>query len=185
MSQATKEATHSQFVPTDEELAPFKTKQKLFILNYLANNGNATQAALAAGYSQKTAYKTGSENLSKPHIAGLIEKYEKMALESAGLTVEMVNKEIARLVTSDVTSLLDYNKRKGLTLKDITALPEDVTGSIQSISFDGSTYKVKNHSKTAALALAMKSLGMDKTTIEHKGNVTIERTMFNDPEDKA
>ena len=40
-------------------------KQKLFCEEYLIDL-NATQAALRAGYSEKTAYSIGNENLKKP-----------------------------------------------------------------------------------------------------------------------
>ena len=48
-------------------------KQKRFVDEYLVS-GNATQAALKAGYSKKTAQRMGSENLSKPLIKRAIEK---------------------------------------------------------------------------------------------------------------
>ena len=42
-------------------------KQQLFVDEYLIDL-NATQAALRAGYSEKTARSIGAENLSKPDI---------------------------------------------------------------------------------------------------------------------
>lgn len=42
-------------------------KQKAFC-DYYIETGNATEAAIRAGYSQKTAKETGYENLTKPHI---------------------------------------------------------------------------------------------------------------------
>ena len=50
-------------------------KQKLFCNEYLIDL-NATQAAIRAGYSGKTAYRTGADNLKKPQIAEYIS--EKM-----------------------------------------------------------------------------------------------------------
>ena len=47
------------------------TKQRVFVYEYL-RDFNATQAALRAGYSPKTAYSIGQENLKKPEIAELI-----------------------------------------------------------------------------------------------------------------
>jgi phage terminase small subunit len=44
------------------------TKQKAFCEFYAGNGGNATQAAIDAGYSENTAKEIGSENLTKPHI---------------------------------------------------------------------------------------------------------------------
>lgn len=47
-------------------------KQRVFIDEYL-RDFNATQAAIRAGYSEKTAYSIGSENLTKPEIKAEID----------------------------------------------------------------------------------------------------------------
>lgn len=49
------------------------TKQKRFADEYLIDS-NATQAAIRAGYSKKTAYSIGVENLSKPEIRAYIDE---------------------------------------------------------------------------------------------------------------
>lgn len=46
-------------------------KQRMFVAEYL-RDFNATQAALRAGYSPRTAYAIGQENLKKPEIAKAI-----------------------------------------------------------------------------------------------------------------
>lgn len=57
-------------------------KQRRFADEYIANGCNATAAAKAAGYSKKTAYSIGNENLSKPEIQEYI-KERTAALEAA------------------------------------------------------------------------------------------------------
>lgn len=52
-------------------------KQKAFADEYIRNSGNATQAAIVAGYSKKTAAAIGTENLHKPHIAAYIAERQK------------------------------------------------------------------------------------------------------------
>lgn len=47
-------------------------KQKRFVEEYLIDL-NATQAAIKAGYSPKTAYSMGNENLNKPELKAYIE----------------------------------------------------------------------------------------------------------------
>ena len=54
-------------------------KQDAFIKSYLLNGGNATQAAIKAGYSEKTAYSIGQENLSKPVIQNHIKAHQQQA----------------------------------------------------------------------------------------------------------
>lgn len=58
-------------------MAKLTTKQDAFVKAYLLNGGNATQAAIKAGYSPNTACEMGSENLTKPKIAALIAEHQK------------------------------------------------------------------------------------------------------------
>jgi len=62
-------------------------KQQRFVEEYLIDL-NATQAAIRAGYSEKTAYSIGQENLNKPVIAEEIEKRQEKIGEDNGITVE-------------------------------------------------------------------------------------------------
>lgn len=57
-------------------MAKLTAKQQLFCDEYLIDL-NATQAAIRAGYSEKTARQIGTENLSKPAISEYIEKRMK------------------------------------------------------------------------------------------------------------
>mgnify|MGYP003122375487 CR=1 FL=1 len=52
-------------------------KQDAFVKAYLLNGGNATQAAIKAGYSEKTAKSIGQENLTKPAVKKAIAKHQK------------------------------------------------------------------------------------------------------------
>lgn len=56
-----------------EKLTP---KQQRFVTEYL-KCGNATEAAKQAGYSEKTAFRIGAENLQKPAIARAIERAQE------------------------------------------------------------------------------------------------------------
>ena len=57
-------------------------KQKKFADEYIIS-GNATQAAIKAGYSKKTARFTGAENLTKPNIKAYIDERMKKLEEEA------------------------------------------------------------------------------------------------------
>jgi phage terminase small subunit len=56
-------------------------KQDAFVKEYLLNGGNATQAAIDAGYNPKTAAVTACENLRKPNIQVAIEEHQKKTEE--------------------------------------------------------------------------------------------------------
>lgn len=70
-------------------------KQKRFCDEYLIDL-NATQAAIRAGYSEKTAYRTGADNLRKPQIKKYIE--QRMAEKEAELIADQ--DEVLKYLTS-------------------------------------------------------------------------------------
>ena len=70
-------------------MAKLTPKQQRFVEEYLIDL-NATQAAIRAGYSEKTAYSVGHENLKKPEIQKAIEEAQEKLSNKAQVTVEMV-----------------------------------------------------------------------------------------------
>ncbi len=61
-------------------------KQNQFCEEYL-KDFNATKAAIRAGYSEKTAYSIGNENLKKPEIGENIELRKSKISEGTELTI--------------------------------------------------------------------------------------------------
>ncbi|WP_080995305.1 terminase small subunit [Xanthomonas arboricola] len=68
-------------------------KQQRFVVEYLKDQ-NATQAAIRAGYSEKTARSVGSENLTKPDIAAAIQKAQAKVAQQAAVTVHSLAAEL-------------------------------------------------------------------------------------------
>jgi phage terminase small subunit len=70
-------------------------KQKRFA-DYYIETGNATESAIRAGYSEKTAKEMGYENLTKPHIREHIDS----VLKEIGNKRIMNAEEVMQLLTS-------------------------------------------------------------------------------------
>ncbi len=64
-------------------------KQRRFVEEYPIDL-NATQAAIRAGYSAKTAYSIGHENLSKPEIALALRDHVAALSKHSGVTAQSV-----------------------------------------------------------------------------------------------
>ena len=75
-------------------------KQKKFADEYIIS-GNATQAAINAGYSEKTARKIGSENLTKPDIKAYINERMKKLEEEAIADQAEVLKFLTRIMRDE------------------------------------------------------------------------------------
>lgn len=68
-------------------------KQQRFVAEYLVDL-NATQAAIRAGYSERTARSVGSENLTKPDITAAIAKAQNKIAKKVEVTVESLAGEL-------------------------------------------------------------------------------------------
>ena len=66
-------------------MSNFTPKQARFVEEYLVDL-NATQAAIRAGYSKKTARQVASENLTKPDIQEAIAAAQDDRSERTGIT---------------------------------------------------------------------------------------------------
>ena len=73
-------------------------KQQLFVEEFLVDL-NATAAAKRAGYSEKTAYSVGHENLKKPEIAAAIQEAKESRSERTGITADEVIKGLKKEAT--------------------------------------------------------------------------------------
>lgn len=150
-------------------------KQAAFVAEYLLC-GNATKAALAAGYSPKTARKIGAENLTKPDIAAVLgQKTAEIAarqderLAAMELTIERVRRETARIAFFDPRKMFAPDGRPlAITeLDDDTAavingldVLEEYEGSGQDRVLVGHVKKYKIADKNTALDRAAKILKM-------------------------
>lgn len=159
-------------------------KQARFVEEYLIDL-NATQAAIRAGYSEKTAQIIGSENLSKPLIAEAIEKARKKTSTKLEITRERVLMEMARLAFSDPRKMFDEDGQ----LVPIHELDDDTAAAIGGIDVnmratrgpDGETninetegvHKIKVWDKNAALEKLSKHLGLFEKDNDQKAPTII------------
>lgn len=88
-------------------------KQRLFADEYI-KIGNATQAAIKAGYAEKSARFVGAENLTKPNIKAYVDA--KMA-------------EIESHKIADAKEVLEYYTRV-LRAEEIEEVPDTVKGGL-------------------------------------------------------
>ena len=91
-------------------------RQKLFVKEYLKDL-NATQAAIRAGYSERTAGSLGQRLLKNVEIQKAIQKAMKKRERNTEITAERVLKEIATIAFAPIDDKLSYrDKIKALEL---------------------------------------------------------------------
>lgn len=149
-------------------------KQAAFVREYLIDL-NATQAAIRAGYSAKTAEQQGPRLLGNVGVSQAIAAAQQKRADKLEITAERVLQELARIAFFDPRKLLreDGEPRALSELDDDTAAAIGGLETATERDRDGeeSTFvrKYKIVSKDAALGLAMRHLGMlrDVTITAH------------------
>lgn len=156
-------------------------KQEAFVREYLIDL-NATQAAIRAGYSAKTARAVGSENLTKPDIAAAIAEAKTERSERTKIDADWLLQRFAEDVDADIADLYDDNGglkpvhewpmpfRKGLVAGiDIEEIREQgaVVGVIRKV-------KLADRTKVKELIGRHIDVGAFKDKVEHSGKVELE-----------
>lgn len=137
-------------------------KQIKFIDEYLIDL-NATQAAIRAGYSKKTAQRIGSENLSKPLLQAEIQKRRNKLQTKCEITQERVLRELAAIAFA---SGADFAKVvTGGAFDTVRMIPTDKLlpeklAAIAGVKMTANGVEVKLHDKVRALEMLGKYLGL-------------------------
>lgn len=153
-------------------------KQRRFVAEYLLDL-NATQAAIRAGYSEKTASRIGSELLGKTCISNAIENAQLARSTRTEVTADRVVKELARIAFVDTRQIFAWGPG-GVTLRPSDELSDDEAAIVAEVSEttseSGGNIKVKRFDKLKALELLGKHLGMyvDKREITGREGAPIE-----------
>jgi len=154
-------------------------KQRRFVEEYLVDL-NATQAAIRAGYSKKTAGQIGDENLKKPQIAAAIHAAQADRAKRVEIDADYV---LHRLVEIDQMDVLDI-MTESMSLKPVSEWPkiwrQYLSGFDLAEMFEGSgderemvgiLKKIKWPDKVKNLELLGRHVGVQafKERVEHTG----------------
>lgn len=151
-------------------------KQQAFCDEYIIDF-NATQAAIRAGYSEKTSYSHGQRLLNDVEIQKAISKNQIERSKRTEITQDRVLLEIARLAFNDPRKVFDDNN----ALLPVKQWPDEVAAAISSIKTKeitdsegntvGISQEVKFWDKSKNLDLAARHLGMLNDKLELGGNI--------------
>lgn len=136
-------------------------KQRRFIDEYLIDL-NATQAAIRAGYSEKTAYSIGLQNLKKLEIQAEIQKRRNRLQNKLEITQERVLQELAAIAFAngaDYAKVVNSGLLPTVEMIPTKELPSEKLPAIAGIKANQYGVEVKLHDKVKALELLGKYLG--------------------------
>lgn len=160
-------------------------RQARFVAEYLVDL-NATEAAKRAGYSEKTAYSIGFENLRKPEIQGAIQAAMAQREKRTAITQDRVLQELARVAFANGTDFARVVVREEpvycadeegeiqrvmkriqtVEIVDTDRVDPEKRAAIAGIKEGKHGIEVSSYDKVKALELLGKHLGM----FDGKGN---------------
>lgn len=157
-------------------------KQSKFVDEYLVDL-NATQAAIRAGYSHRSAGTIAAELMANPEIKTALDAAKADLRKRTEVTQERVVAELAKLafsniedfthLTTDGDPVIDLTKADRDQFAAITEITtEDFTDGRGKDARDVKRVKIKLADKRAALVDLGKHLGMfvDRSQVEHNVN---------------
>lgn len=143
-------------------MAKLNAKQQCFVDEYLIDL-NATQAAIRAGYSVKTANEQGSQLLAKLSIQEAISKAMAERSKRTGVNQDRVVLELAKIAFVNANDLInpeDASIRPGASQDDLACIQLVKVKQSFSDKGDLTEREIRLNDKMKALELLGKHLGM-------------------------
>jgi len=157
-------------------------RKKLFAEAYIANGGNASEAARSAGYSAKTAYSAGYRLLKDVEVKSILDERQKALANKYELTAESIIKSIAQDLHFDPANLFNGDG----SVKAVAEMDADTRMALVSIETlqlgDADSpaiiRKIKWATKHQAREQAMKHLGMFERDNKQKSDPVVSLLEF-------
>lgn len=163
----------------DALLARLPYRQQVFVAEYMANGGNATRAAIVAGYSAATADSQASRLLKDVKVRACVDAWTASELSRRKITAAGVLDELRRIAYRKPQKLF----REDGSLVPITELDDDTAAAIEGIEVReitrdgmviGHLKKIRLAKKVDALALLGKNLKIFTDKVEHSGMLGVQ-----------
>ncbi len=110
-------------------------KQQRFVEEYLIDL-NATQAAIRAGYSKKTAKQIGTENLAKPVLQEAIAEAMAARSERTGIDADWVLRRLVEIDRTNMADFLVFPEDGGMPSFDLSAATPEQLAAIEGVQLD-------------------------------------------------
>jgi phage terminase small subunit len=122
------------------ELTP---KQKAFA-DYYIETGNATEAAIKAGYSKKTARVIGQENLTKPAIKTYIDETMEKLADKRIAKAEEVLEYLTRVIRGEETEQVVVTENIGDFMSEARVINKELSAKdrIKAAELLGKRYRL-------------------------------------------
>lgn len=150
-------------------------KQKRFVEEYLIDL-NATQAAIRAGYSAKTADRIGPELLGKTCVSEAIKRALAERSKRTGINQDRILLELAKIAFLNPTDVINMDEAAicdNANRDDTAAIASVKVKTIPTEAGDIVEREIKTYDKLKALELLGKHLGMFKDKVDVNVDVNL------------
>ena len=152
-------------VAESKALIVLQTKRDLFVSGYVATH-NATQSAIDAGFSARSARTEGWRLLKDADIRAQIQEKTQEIIEANEINAGRIMRELASVGFSRID---DYDFDPDGMVKVKEGRPAHVIGAVSSVKIKPTEVEFKLWPKTRALEMMGKQIGMFPDKVEHSG----------------
>jgi phage terminase small subunit len=164
-------------LPVDKSRSGTSQRRHAFVHAYMSNGQNATQAAISAGYSKKTAYSQGQRLLKNVEAAGLLAQAAKQVAKRAELNAENALRVANCIMQSDPRRLFHPDGRP----RQVHELDEDTAQAVRVEIVDG-IVKIGFWPKTEGLMHVMRHLGLyERDNTQRSENLSLQVLLVGAP----
>lgn len=136
-------------------------RQEKFLQEYLVDF-NATQAAIRAGYSKKTAAAAASRLLRNVKVSQRLKELQTEMYENAEIDRQEILEQLADVAFYDIHDYVEVCDGSLMKLRDIDALPPKKRRAIKTIRNGKYGIEIEFDSRVKSLGLLMDYFGMKK-----------------------
>lgn len=133
-------------MPKDEKRKKLTGRQERFCREYIIDY-NATDAAIRAGYSKKTAYSIGSENLKKPELLARVRELQAEQAERLCITADWVVMQLVEVYNRCMQHKPVYEWRNG-ELEETGEYAFNSKGALNALEMIGKHLNMFNNDKS-------------------------------------
>lgn len=171
--------------PESKQERALTPKQAAFVREYLIDL-NGTQAAIRAGYSERTANEQAARLLANVSVSKAVADAQAKRADRLEITADRVLAELAKIGFADMRDVASWGETvvdedgkpiHGVKLVSSDRLTDSAAAAISEIAETPAGLRIKLHDKRAALVDIGKHLGMFTEKVEHSGAIQVQSTV--------
>lgn len=148
---------------TEIESEDLTDKQRLFVMEYM-RDFNITRAAMAAGYSKRSAHVVGWDTLKNPKVQAEVQRLKEVYTTKLGLDIQRIISEYMKIAFADITDYAEFGQQDMPLISKKGPVIDPKTGEVMTVK--ESFVAFRDHSMVDGTVISEVKQGRDGVSIK-------------------